>query len=112
MALNAKKRSRLFLLISTCASNREAQKIADTLIQKRLAACVNILPQAVSIFRWKGKVEKAKERLLLIKAPAQNISAIEKTLLKIHSYEVPELIAFPITKGHLPYLNWIAESTS
>jgi periplasmic divalent cation tolerance protein len=95
----------------TCANAREAQRIARTLVEERLAACVNIHQTAVqSVYRWKGKVEKAREILLVIKSSGRLFSCLERRVRELHSYDTPEIIALPITTGSRPYLAWIDNS--
>jgi uncharacterized protein involved in tolerance to divalent cations len=80
-------------------------------VEGRLVACVNILPGAVtSIYRWKGKVESARERLLLMKTSRKQLAKLEATVKRLHSYEVPEFIALPIVAGSRAYLAWLEES--
>ena len=94
----------------TCASLSEARKIARALVEKRLAACGNILETPVrSIYRWKGKVETAKEYLLLIKTSRRRFAVLQDVVKRLHSYGVPEIIALPIAKGLPEYLKWISE---
>jgi periplasmic divalent cation tolerance protein len=106
--LSSKKQP--YLLLSTVASRTEAQKIADALVQKRLCACVNIVPSVSSVFSWKNKVDRAKELLLVIKTNQGRLKEIERTIRKHHSYTVPEIIGWPIAWGHKPYLGWIKDS--
>lgn len=95
----------------TCGSVKEARTIARALVDAKLAACVNILPSAVeSIYRWKGTVESAKEFLLVIKTARKRFAAVESEVRRLHSYEVPEIIALPIASGSREYLSWIADS--
>jgi periplasmic divalent cation tolerance protein len=99
------------VVLVTCASAAEARRIAKTVVEERLAACVNVLPGAVtSIYRWKGKVETARERLLLIKTSRKRLAKLHAAVERLHSYEVPEFIALPIVQGSRAYLNWLAES--
>jgi len=100
----------VILVFVTCASVKEADKIADVLLTKKLVACVNILPGIRSKFRWKGKIEKAKEVLIIAKTRKSKFAAIDKEVRLVHSYEVPEVIALPITVGSKNYLNWIEDS--
>jgi periplasmic divalent cation tolerance protein len=93
--------------LTTCESEDEAERIARSLVEKRIAACVNILPKARSIYRWKGAVEDAQEYVLLVKTRRDLFDALRAELSKIHSYEVPEVIALPIVDGSEPYLGWI-----
>ncbi len=95
------------LLITTCPSMDEAEGLAEKLLTARLAACVNIVPGVVSLYEWRGKMEREQEFLLLIKSRADLFSELEKLLRASHSYELPELIAVPIEEGLAPYLNWI-----
>ncbi len=98
------------LVLSTVASAEEARVIARALVERRLAACVNILGPLQSIYRWKDDVEESQEILLLIKTTAVNFSALREELKNLHSYEVPECIALDIEDGLPAYLKWIAES--
>lgn len=85
-----------------------AQKFARELVTQKLAACVNILPAMTSVYAWQGEIETAQEHLLIIKAQAKQYSAIENWLKSNHPYEVPEIVALPITQGLPDYLNWIS----
>ncbi len=100
---------RIIILI-TAKDKKEAAKIAKLLIKNKLAACVNIVGALSSIFLWKGKVEQAKETLLIVKSRKDKFNKIVKLVRANHSYEVPEIIAIPITCGFKPYLRWIDES--
>lgn len=101
---------RYVVIFSTCANKREAQKISRGLIREKLAACVNIIEKIESIFWWKGKTDSAKEALLIIKSKYSSLNKIIKVVKSLHSYEVPEIIALPITGGYKPYLEWMDES--
>ncbi len=96
------------LVLTTCPNRRAAQRIARTLVEERLAACVNIIPVAQSVYRWRGKIESASELLLIIKSPRRAYAKLEKRLRALHPYELPEVIAVPIISGYRPYLAWIA----
>lgn len=103
--------SRSVVVLVTCGSAKEAKSIADALVRKHLATCVNIVTSPVrSIYRWKGKIETAREYLLLIKTSRRRFAALEKEIQELHSYEVPEIIALPIARGSKPYLKWLGES--
>lgn len=105
----AGKQSRIVLV--TCGSIREARRIASSVVEKRLAACVNIVPGPVqSIYRWKGKVERAREILMVIKTSVKRLAELEKEIVSLHSYDVPEFIAVPISSGSRKYLAWVNES--
>ena len=99
-----------FVVLVTCASMAEAKRIARAVVESRFAACVNILPGAVtSIYRWKGKVETGSERLLLIKTSRKHLAKLQAAVERLHSYDVPEFIAMPIAAGSRKYLNWLNE---
>jgi periplasmic divalent cation tolerance protein len=98
------------VVLVTCSSMAEAQRIARGVVEERLAACVNILPGAVhSIYRWKGKVESARERLLLIKTSRKRLAKLRTAVERLHSYDVPEFVALPIAAASPAYLAWIEE---
>lgn len=98
------------LVVTTVSSQEEARRIANHLLDKKLAACVNILPHLESIFLWNGKVEESQELLLLIKTTAERYNDVQAEILQQHSYDLPEVLAFDIVDGSADYLNWIAES--
>ena len=98
------------LVLTTAGSREEAQKIARALVEKRLAACVNIVPQVESVYRWQGKVEESQEFLLLIKTFGTAFDRVCATIKELHSYEMPESISFSIENGSLACLKWIDES--
>ena len=99
------------IVLSTAGSEQEAHKIAHILVKRRLAACVNILPQVQSIYRWKGEIESAQEWLLLIKTRADKFPAVRDAIGELHSYEVPECIVVAIEDGSLRYLQWLEKAT-
>ena len=98
------------VIFVTSANKKEAKKIAKALIKKRLAACVNLVDKIESLFWWKGRVDSAKEILLVIKSTQSKVAEIIKRVKLIHSYEVPEIIVLPIKSGYKPYLDWIDDS--
>jgi periplasmic divalent cation tolerance protein len=98
------------VVVTTCGSLEEARHIARGVIEQRLAACVNIVPQVESIFRWKGEVETSNESLLVIKTTAGMFERLRAALKELHSYEVPECIELTVTNGSEAYLDWIGES--
>ena len=101
------------VVMVTCGSRAEANKIARAVVEARLAACANVLGGSVqSIYRWKGKVETAKEVLLLVKSTRKRFSALEREIRRRHSYDTPEIIAVPIVAGSAAYLQWIEESVT
>ena len=97
---------RIIVLI-TAGSEEEARKIAKLLVREKKAACVNIVPRVDSLFRWKRKIDSARESLLLVKARASLLSEIISLVKEAHSYEVPEIIALPIIGGSEEYLEWL-----
>jgi periplasmic divalent cation tolerance protein len=98
------------IVFSTAGTGEEARRIARHLVEARLAACVNIVPQIESIYRWQEKVESAREWLLLIKTSAELFPAVRDAIRQLHSYEVPECIAINIADGSAPYLQWIEDA--
>lgn len=96
------------VVLVTCGSAREAKRIARELVARKLAACVNVLEAPVrSTYRWKGKVETATERLLLIKSSRKFLTALHAEVERLHSYDIPEFIALPIIAGSPAYLRWL-----
>ncbi len=99
------------VVLVTCGSMQEAKRVANGLIEARLAACVNISTSPVeSVYRWKGRVERAREILLLVKSTRKRFAALCREIERLHSYDVPEIIALPITEGSRGYLRWLGES--
>jgi periplasmic divalent cation tolerance protein len=96
----------------TAGSKEEAEKIASGLLVDKLAVCVNIIENVDSHFWWQGKLDRAKEALLIIKTRKSLFNKLEKKVKSLHSYEVPEIIALPIAAGNKPYLDWINEPHS
>ena len=99
------------VVLVTVGSLEEARRIGDALVSQHKAACVNIVPQIVSLFRWEGRIEDDNESLLFIKTRTELLSEVVETVKRIHSYDVPEIIALPIVDGSEEYLNWIGEET-
>ena len=99
------------LVITNCPDEETANRIALAVVEAKLAACVNILPRVQSIYRWQGVVESAVEVPLLIKTTAAAYPALEAAIRESHPYDVPEIIALPITAGLPAYLNWLAAET-
>jgi periplasmic divalent cation tolerance protein len=103
----AKKVDAIVVLV-TCKSKSEAQRIVTALVEKHLAACGNILESPVtSIYRWKGKIERAKEHLVILKSTRKAFSALEREVTRLHSYDVPEIVALPVALGSRKYLDWL-----
>lgn len=93
----------------TTSGDEESRKIAQVLLDKKLAACVNIVPQIESLFIWEGKLDSDKESLMIIKTTKAMVSELIEEVRKNHSYEVSETICLPIIQGNEPYLRWISE---
>jgi periplasmic divalent cation tolerance protein len=100
---------RYFIFFVTVPNIQEGKKIANILIENRLAACVNIVQNVFSIYRWKGKIEREEELLLIIKTIEKKCDLVIQKVKEIHSYSNPECVAFEIEKGSKLYLDWIAE---
>ena len=98
------------IVLTTTSSLEEGKKIARALVERRLAACVNIVPKIESVYRWEGKVEEAQEYLLIIKTTQKVFAPLRDAILELHSYTVPECIALAVEGGIAPYLSWIDES--
>jgi len=98
------------LVLTTAGSKDEARKIGRALVERLLAACVNIVPQIGSIYRWEGKVEEAEEWLLIVKTTRAAFDRVREAILELHSYEVAECISVAIDEGSVGYLNWIGQS--
>jgi periplasmic divalent cation tolerance protein len=99
------------LVLTSLPDRASAEKLADALVEKRLAACVNILAPCRSIYRWKGALQHDEEHPLLIKTTAARYPALEKAIRAGHPYELPEIIAVPIEAGLPEYLAWVASET-
>jgi periplasmic divalent cation tolerance protein len=105
----AAKNTRIVLV--TCPSLAVVRKIARAVVQKRLAACVNVVRSPVeSFYTWKGKLEQAREYLLVMKTVSERLKKLEKEVHRLHSYDVPEFIVLPIVAGSRKYLSWLGES--
>lgn len=100
------------IVLTTTGSQAEAQKIAHALVERKLAACVNIVPQIESVYRWQGKVESATEWLLLIKTQAEVFERVRDAIKELHSYELPECVMLEVNGGSQEYLKWISENCS
>lgn len=95
------------VVLMTAANGEEAVRLADLLIGAHLAACVQILPEMESVYRWEGKIERQPEILLLAKTVRSKFEELEREVRALHSYETPEIIALPIVAGSAPYLQWL-----
>jgi periplasmic divalent cation tolerance protein len=97
------------LALTTFPSDGDAEALATTLVEEGLAACVNVLPPMTSVYRWKGAVERADERQLLIKTTEAQVSALESRLRSLHPYDTPEFLIIKVAGGSPEYLAWLAE---
>ena len=100
------------VVLVTCPTRTAAKRIAEALIERRLAACVNLVPAVESVFRWQGKTQRCRETLLVVKTAVARFSSLKRAILALHPYQVPEIIALPVAAGHGPYLDWVARSSS
>lgn len=98
------------VVLSTVGKAEDAERIAHALVERRLAACVNVVAGVRSVYRWKGRVEEDEERLLVIKTRRDRFEALKEALVALHPYELPEAIVLAIEAGHAPYLGWLDES--
>jgi periplasmic divalent cation tolerance protein len=106
-----KRETRFRVVLVTCATLEEARKIARGVVEKRLAACVNIVTHAVeSFYSWEGKLENSSEYLLMIKTSEERLEELQKEVMLLHSYDTPEFVVLPIVAGSEPYLKWLGES--
>jgi len=101
-----------FVVLSTFPDADTAARIARTLVDEQLAACVNLLPTVRSIYRWEGKVCDEAEALAVIKTTAERYAALAARIAELHPYQVPEVIALPLADGHPPYLAWLVEQVA
>ena len=95
------------VVFSTCGDEAEAQRVGRHLVEQRVAACVTLVPGARSIYWWQGKVEESSEWILIIKSSREALPKLREQLQKVHSYQVPEIVALPIVDGSQPYLDWM-----
>jgi periplasmic divalent cation tolerance protein len=95
------------VVLSTCDSEESAVALARALVEERVAACVNVIPGARSIYRWQGKIEDAAEWVLVIKSRRDRFERLREAIVRLHSYEVPEVIALPVVDGSPEYLEWL-----
>ena len=98
------------IVLSTFPADQDPAALARTLIEERLAACVNVLPPMQSMYRWQGRIEQATEHQLVIKTTAERVEALKARLTELHPYDVPEILVLPAAGGSDAYLAWVAES--
>lgn len=99
------------IIYSTTGNLQDAKKIAHSLVEEKLVACVNIIPKIESIYRWQGKIEEDIESVLIAKTTDKNVEKTIQRLKELHSYELPDIVAIPITSGLKEYLNWVEDET-
>ena len=99
------------IIYSTFGSIEDARRIARTLVEEQLVACVNIIPKVESYYRWEGKIEDDEEAVILAKTVDKNVKKTIKRIKSLHSYELPDIIVLPIIGGHIEYLDYIAKET-
>jgi periplasmic divalent cation tolerance protein len=104
------KESEPIVVLMTAASSDEAGRIAEMLVSRKLAACVQILPAIQSVYAWKGEVQRESEVLILAKTTQKNFAELQREVRAIHSYETPEIVALPIVNGSKPYIEWLVDS--
>ena len=95
------------VVLNTCEKEAEAESLARLLIDRQLAACVNIVPQVRSFYRWKGSVESSEEFLLMVKTSRALFDEVKTAIEQAHSYEIPEIVALPVVDGAADYLGWL-----
>ena len=103
--------SGVLLVVTTLPDRATAERIAAALVTARVAACVNVLAECTSVYRWQGKIERAGEVPMLIKTTRAAYAQLEETLRTLHPYAVPEIVALPVTAGLPAYLDWVAQET-
>jgi|SRR5919205_221835 periplasmic divalent cation tolerance protein len=99
------------VVFMTAANGEEATRLAEMLVGAHLAACVQILPEMESVYRWQGKIERESEILLLAKTTRAKFAELEREVRALHSYDTPEIIAVPVVDGSAPYLDWLDRAT-
>ncbi len=99
--------SPVMAVLTTAPDAEVAERLGRTLVEERLAACANVLVGVTSIYRWKGKVEREAEVLVILKTTAERVEALQERVVELHPYDVPEVIALSVYTGHAPYLDWV-----
>ena len=109
--LRKKSVGQVLVILVTAVNQEEARKIGKEMVNAKLAACANIIPRIQSIYRWKGKVVKAQEVLIILKSTRPRYRALEKAIKAMHTYETPEIIALPVKEGLDRYIGWLRSET-
>jgi len=107
-----KSAGKVLIVLVMASSRKEAIRIAQAVVKEKLAACVNILSAVTSIFRWKGKVQRSREALLILKTTEHRYPNLERSIRSLHSYEVPEIVALRLDKGLSQYTAWVEQETT
>lgn len=102
----------MFRMIFVTAPSKEAEKLGRKLLEERLVACVNLIPQVKSLFWWKGEIDHADEVLMILKAPAKGIRQLKKRIAELHSYEVPEIVVLRVEDAWKPYAKWVKQEAT
>ena len=102
----------ILLVLTNLSDTESARSLARVLVESRLAACVNLMPGVQSVYRWKGEIEQASEITLLIKTTQRHYAKLHHAIISHHPYELPEVIALPISNGYAPYLHWVVTETA
>jgi periplasmic divalent cation tolerance protein len=109
--MSERNAAQVHVVFCTCPDAVVAESLAGSMVEEGLAACATILPGAVSVYSWQGKIERDNEALLMIKTTGARLSALTARICDLHPYDVPEVIAHPITAGHDSYLDWVRQCT-
>lgn len=99
-------------VMSTAPDAATAERIGTVLVEERLAACANVVEGVTSVFRWKGELEREDEVLVILKTTTEAVDRLRERLVELHPYEVPEVLAFPVSSGHAPYVEWVRREVS
>ncbi|HEU0201814.1 MAG TPA: divalent-cation tolerance protein CutA [Burkholderiaceae bacterium] len=102
----------VLIVLTNCPDAATAERIARSLVENRLAACVNQLAPVASVYRWEGRIEHASEVPLLVKTTRERFAGVEEAIRTLHPYSVPEIVAVPVVAGFLPYLRWVGVETT
>jgi periplasmic divalent cation tolerance protein len=104
--------SERIVVLTTVGGGEDAERIARALVERGLAACVNVVPGLVSVYRYKGKLERDAEQLLVVKTRRELFETLRAAIVELHPYDLPEVLALPIEAGHAPYLAWLDDSVA
>ena len=99
------------IVLVTCSGREEGERIAEQLVERQLAACVNIVPSVTSVYKWEGKIHKDGEALLIIKSRKELFAKLRQAVTELHSYDLPEVIGLGLEDGFKPYLDWVLQNT-